>query len=210
MKRVELAINIAASPSDIWTVLTNLTAFPDWITGMQSVELLTAETYGVGTRYHVIAGMGERTVEWTVEITGLELERRIDFSYGGDVEGQGGWLIEAHEDGVHYRVTSFDEFAPPGGWLVKLLSKFWPDNASRAARQESLERLKEMLEREHDEVEDRDQALEITKDCIKSLEIKGNKRMAQEINKRLREGTYDDLPEDLLKSKIDNIKKIKR
>ncbi len=61
-----------------------------------------------------------------------------------------------------------------------------------------------------DEVEDRDQALEITKDCIKSLEIKGNKRKAQEINKRLREETYDDLPEELLKSKIDNIKKIKR
>ena len=61
-----------------------------------------------------------------------------------------------------------------------------------------------------DEVEDRDQALEITRDCIKSLEIKGTKRVASEINKRLREGTYDDLPEELLKSKIDNIKKIKR
>lgn len=154
MKRVELAIDIAASPGEIWAVLTDPAGFPEWIEGMQSVEILTEGDYGVGTRYRASAGSGQRTVEWTVEITGLEPERRIDFAYTGGVEGSGGWLIEPDDDGVRYWVTSFDEFAPPGGWLVKLLSKLWLDNAARAARRASLERLKEMLEGEADESED--------------------------------------------------------
>jgi uncharacterized membrane protein len=157
MKRVELAIDVVASPEDIWDVLTDPEYFPEWIEGMQSVELLTEGEYGVGTRYRVVAGTGDRTVEWTVEITGIEPEQRIDYTYSGDVEGNGGWLIEPDEDGVRYWVTSFDEFAPPGGWLVKLLSKFWMDNAARAARRKSLEQLKELLEAEdedEDEAED--------------------------------------------------------
>jgi uncharacterized membrane protein len=151
MKRVELSVDIDAPAGDIWTVLTNPAGFPDWISGMQSVEILTEGDYGVGTRYQVIAGTGKRTIEWTVEITGLDPERSIDFSYTGDVEGSGGWLIEPREVSGGYWVTSFDEFAPPGGWLVKLLSKLWLDNAGRAARRKSLERLKEILEEAEDE-----------------------------------------------------------
>lgn len=146
MKRVELAIDIDAPIKDIWAALTNPVGFPTWISGMQSVEVLTEGGYGVGTRYHVMAGRGNRTIEWTVEITLLIPEQRIEFSYAGDVEGRGGWLIEPEKGDSGYRVTSFDEFAPPGGWLIKLLSKLWLDNAARSARRESLERLKEMLE----------------------------------------------------------------
>lgn len=152
MKRVELSIDIDAPASDIWAVLTDFAGFPDWITGIQSVEVLTEGDYGVGTRYHVVAGRGDRTVEWTVEIAGLETEESIDFSYTGDVEGNGGWLIELLEDDEGCRVTSFDEFAPPGGWLVKLLSRVWVDSAARADRRESLERLKEMIESQYEYV----------------------------------------------------------
>ena len=71
-----------------------------------------------------------------------------------DAEGNGGWLIEPLEEESGYRVTSFDEFAPPGGWLIKLLSRLWLDNAARSSRRESLENLKEMLEvEEEDEAE---------------------------------------------------------
>jgi uncharacterized membrane protein len=110
------------------------------------VEILAGSDYGIGTRYHVTAGTGNRTVEWTVEITALETEHCIDFTYSGDVDGKGGWLIEPREDGEGCRVSSFDEFAPPGGWLIKLLSRFWLDNAARASRRESLERLKDIVE----------------------------------------------------------------
>ena len=149
MKRVELAIEIEAPARDIWAVLTNPIGFPDWIKGIQSVQVLTGGDYGVGTRYHVTAGTGSHKVEWTVDITALEPEQRIDFTYSGDVEGKGGWLIGPREDGEGYQVTSFDEFAPPGGWLIKLLSRFWLDNAARASRRESLERLKETVEGNH-------------------------------------------------------------
>jgi uncharacterized membrane protein len=159
MKRVELAIDIYAPVSDIWVVLTDPAGFPDWITGMQAAEILTEGDYGVGTRYRVVAGTGDRTVEWVVEITGVEPERRIDFSYTGDVEGNGGWIIEPIEGDDGYWVTSFDEFAPPGNWLVKFLSKFWIDNAARAARRESLETLKELVEEELEyEYEDEEHA----------------------------------------------------
>jgi len=146
MKRVELAIDIYAPATRIWEVLTNPEGFPDWINGIQTVQLLTEGEYAVGTRYHVKAGTATSSVEWTVEITGVEPEERIEFSYSGDVEGRGGWLIEPREDDDGFWVTSFDEFAPPGNWLVKLLSRFWVDNAARAARRESLEQLKELIE----------------------------------------------------------------
>ena len=148
MKRVELGIDIAATSCDIWTVLTTPRRFPEWIKDIQDVALLSSVEYGVGTRYIVTAGSGKRTVEWTVEITGLQPERRIDFAYSGDVEGKGGWVIEPLAKGGTYRVTSFDEFAPPGGWLVKVLSRLVLDNAARSSRRESLQRLKEMLEDE--------------------------------------------------------------
>lgn len=155
MKQVELAIDIDAPVDDIWAVLTDPVRFPEWITGIQSVEILTDGDYDVGTRYHVTAGTGDRAVEWTVEITGLEPEQRIDFRYAGDVEGNGGWWIEPREDDDGYWVTSFDEFAPPGNWLVKFLSRFWLDNAARAARREALERLKHLAESgQEDELKD--------------------------------------------------------
>jgi uncharacterized membrane protein len=158
MKRVELSIDIDGEAEDIWAVLTNPAGFPDWITGMQAVEVLTEGEYGVGTRYRATAGTGERTVEWTVEVTAVEPEKSIDFSYTGAVEGNGGWRIEELEDEEVCRVTSFDEFAPPGGFLVKLLSKLWMDNANRAARMESLERLKEVIEEQYEYVyEDEDE-----------------------------------------------------
>jgi uncharacterized protein YndB with AHSA1/START domain len=154
VKRVELSIDIEAPASDIWAVLTNPAGFSDWITGMQAAEVLTEGDYGVGTRYRATAGKGKKTVEWTVEITAVDPERRIDFTYTGDAEGNGGWLIEPLEEGSGYRVTSFDEFAPPGNWLIKLLSKLWLDNAARSSRRESLECLQEMLEpEEEDEAE---------------------------------------------------------
>jgi uncharacterized membrane protein len=158
MKRVELAIDIYAPAADIWAVLTAPSRYPEWITGIQSVEILTDGEYDVGTRFHVTAGTGDRAVEWTIEITALALEERIDFSYSGDVEGTGGWLLEPREtdegaDG--FWVTTFDEFAPPGNWLVKFLSNLWPDNAARSARTESLEKLKELIEaKQEDEKED--------------------------------------------------------
>ena len=151
MKRVELAIDIHAPASQIWDVLSDPESFPDWIKGIQSVRLLTEGDYAVGTRYHVSAGSESRSVEWTVEITGLVPNERIEFSYSGDVEGTGGWLIEPLDDAQGYWVTSFDEFAPPGGWLVKLLSRFLVDNAARAARRESLEQLKALIESEPDQ-----------------------------------------------------------
>ncbi len=150
MKRVKTTIEINAPARDIWAAFTNPAGFSEWITGTQSVEVLTEGDYGVGTRYHVTAGRGDRTVEWTVEITGVVAEHRIDFTYTGDVEGNGSWLIEPKESGGGYRVTSVDEFAPPGGRLLKLLSKFWLDNAARAARRESLEQLKEIVETKKD------------------------------------------------------------
>jgi uncharacterized membrane protein len=149
MTRVELAIDIYAPVGDIWAVLTAPSCFPDWIKGIQTVELLTEGGFEVGTRYHVTAGTGDRTVEWTVAVTGLEVQQRIDYTYTGDVEGAGGWLIEPRETDAGYDgywVISFDEFSPPGNWLVKFLSNFWPDNAARAARTESLERLKDLVE----------------------------------------------------------------
>lgn len=146
MKRVELAIDVYAPAGQIWAVLTDPEGFPAWIQGLQTVRLLTEGDYAVGTRYHVTAGSETSSVEWTVEITGLDPEKRIEFSYYGDVEGRGGWLLEPLDDADGYWVTSFDEFAPPGGWLVKLLSRFWVDNAARAARRESLEQLKSLIE----------------------------------------------------------------
>jgi uncharacterized membrane protein len=158
MKRVDLSIDIDAPSSQIWAVLTDPPGFPKWIKGIQTVEMETKDPYDAGTRYHVTAGTGQRSIEWTVEITKVEPERRIDFDYTGDVEGHGGWLIESVEetDGSRVnRVTSFDEFEPPGGWLIKFLSRFWLDNAARSSRMESLERLKNMVEGDReDQTED--------------------------------------------------------
>ena len=158
MKRVELSIDIDAYPEDIWEVLTDPARFPEWIKGMQQVEMLTTGEYGVGTRYRATAGTGERTVQWEVEITAVEPPTRIEFAYTGDVEGRGGWQIEVLPDDEGCRVTSWDEFAPPGGWLIKLLSKLWLDNANRAARWESLQQLKERIESQYEYVyEDEEQ-----------------------------------------------------
>lgn len=148
MKRVELSVDINAKASDIWQVLTTPARFTDWIKGIQSVELLTEGDYGVGTRFRILAGAGAGSVQWTVEITGLQTERSIDFRFTGDVEGIGGWRIQPLADDVAYRVTSFDEFVPAGGWLLKLLSRLLPDKAARSSRRESLLELKAILEDE--------------------------------------------------------------
>ncbi len=144
IKRVEVGVYIEAPVSRIWAALTDPESFPDWIQSMQRVEMLTPGEYGVGTKYRPIAGTGQRTVDWTVEVIGIEPERLVQFRYSGFVEGTGGWRIEPIEGGFY--VTSFDEFESGGGLRDKIINRFVMDSAARAAREESLRQLKELLE----------------------------------------------------------------
>ena len=63
--RIEITIDIAAAPTDVWPIIRDVTKWSEWTESINSVELLDGPSFEVGTRAKV-RQPGFPAAVWTV------------------------------------------------------------------------------------------------------------------------------------------------
>lgn len=88
----EVAVSrvIAATPAEIWSVMTDLAELPFRLRGVERIELLTDGAYAVGTRWRETRSMFGREATQELWVTEAEEPRHT--------------VIESEFGGVHYRM----------------------------------------------------------------------------------------------------------
>lgn len=129
--------------SDVFGYVADLERAPEWAAAVLERTKLTDGPVGVGTRYRAVDQFPGRKVEFTVEITEYEPNRRIAATFDQPMEG--GWdaTFEPLDGGT--RLTINVEGNPSGG-LMKIIFPLMEGWAKRAI-QRDLDRFKTRLER---------------------------------------------------------------
>jgi uncharacterized membrane protein len=113
--RIEQAVEIAAAPKNVWTVMTDVERWPEWTASVTSVALLDGPPLVVGSRVR-IRQPRLPTAVWTV--TAMETERYFEWrSVAAGLTSTGGHHIERSGDGCRV-ILSLDW----KGWLTPLIN----------------------------------------------------------------------------------------
>ncbi|SEK46473.1 Polyketide cyclase / dehydrase and lipid transport [Blastococcus sp. DSM 46786] len=91
MQEVEVRQHVAAPVQRVWQVATDLTGSPHVLRGVDAVEVLTPEPFGVGTRWRETRTMMGRSATEEMAVTAVEPQRS--------------YRVEAASRGAHYVST---------------------------------------------------------------------------------------------------------
>lgn len=115
-------ITIAAPPQEVFDVVADSRNEPSFNPAMRSVELLSGEPIGTGTRFR--ARMGRAGTPMLVELTEFRRPHRLGSRTTGPLMDTVGALSFAASDGG--TVMSWDWRVEPKGWLRALGPLFGP------------------------------------------------------------------------------------
>lgn len=104
-QRIEVARSVAAPPSAVWEVLTDLDAAPHTLRGVTAVERLRGTGYEVGTRWRETRVMFGRPTTEEMEVAEVDPERRT--------------VVTAESHGTRYR-TVFELVPTPEGTDLRM------------------------------------------------------------------------------------------
>lgn len=98
MPSVEVAATIAASPERVFEVASDLASLPETMSGIDSVEVLSDGSFGMGTRWRETRTLYGKQATEEMWVTGFDPPRS--------------YVVEAESHGAHYRTEI--TFAPEG------------------------------------------------------------------------------------------------
>jgi carbon monoxide dehydrogenase subunit G len=138
--RIELTVEIARTPEDVFAFLTDIERLPEWQTS--AVEAHTDGPLAKGSRITEKRRLLGREVDSELEVVACEPPKRLILrSLGGPVKFTVDHELAAHGEGT--RLTLIAE-AEPGG-LMRLTGPMIARTAEQQFRQD-FDRLKELLE----------------------------------------------------------------
>ncbi|WP_369134463.1 SRPBCC family protein [Modestobacter sp. I12A-02662] len=106
MQDVEVRRHVAATVQRVWDVATDLAGSPQVIRGIDAVEVLTPESFGVGTRWRETRTMMGRSATEEMTVTAVEPHRS--------------YRVEAASRGAHYVSTFAAAPSDDGGTDVTM------------------------------------------------------------------------------------------
>lgn len=127
----------------MWAELADFRSHPEWMDDAATVQFLSDQTTGIGTRIEVATRVGPLRAADLMEVVGWEHEKTIRVEHVGSVTGFGRFDISLQGAGTELRWQESLHFpwwmgGPVGLWLARpILSRIW---------RRSLERLKGRLE----------------------------------------------------------------
>ena len=111
MKPIHVELQVPASPATVMAVATDFENCPNYISGIESLEVLTEGPVGVGTRFTETRIIFKKESTETMEITA--------FDPGS------GYTIEAESCGSRY-ITKFKYEPSDGGTLISMDMEVYP------------------------------------------------------------------------------------
>jgi hypothetical protein len=146
MGRIQVDVEIDATPDEVWSVVEPVERHVDWMADATEIRFLTDSTRGEGTRFECDTKVGPITLTDVMEITSWEAGRRMGVRHVGIVTGTGEFVLDPIDLGRRTRFTWTEELHFPwylggrlgeavGGPLV--MRQIWKRN---------LRRLRELVE----------------------------------------------------------------
>ena len=137
------SIEIERPIADVFAYWADLENGSEWASAVIERTKITDGPVGVGTRYRAVEQLPGRKVQFTVEITEFEPNRRMAAIWE-DLPVEAGWVATFKESNGGTRLTMTAQINPSGG-LMKALIPLMSGWAKRA-NQKDLETLKARLE----------------------------------------------------------------
>jgi carbon monoxide dehydrogenase subunit G len=125
----------------VWDQLSDLSSHAEWMTDAESIEFVSEQRAGVGTRMRVLTKVGPLRTTDVMEIMEWEKPRLIVVRHEGRVAGVGRFELAPAGDGT--RLTWQEDLTLPGGRIAGFLARpvlraVWNRNLGRfRARLES-------------------------------------------------------------------------
>lgn len=124
MARITVSVDIDAPIDAVWEAAADLGSHAEWMADAQSIEFLTDQTSGVGTRMQVLTVVGPLRTNDIMEVVEWEERRSIGVKHSGLVTGEGRFLLE--DRSPQTRFTWTEELSFPwylGGRLTAYLAR---------------------------------------------------------------------------------------
>jgi ribosome-associated toxin RatA of RatAB toxin-antitoxin module len=120
------SIDIAASPEELFAIVTDLESYPDWVEGMKAVEVHDVNDEGFATRATMTVDVKIRTITYTL-VYEYEYPEVMSWTSepGGDVRSiEGSYRFDGDEDAttVTYELA-IDPGFPVPGFMIRQAQK---------------------------------------------------------------------------------------
>jgi len=140
---ITVSADYDATPEQLWATLEPIERHVDWMADAESIEFLTANHRGVGTRFVCVTKVGPVRLRDVLEITSWEPHRSMGVRHEGLVTGDGHFTLQPLDDGRRVRFTWSEELTVPwwlGGRVAArvggrhVMARIWRGNLSRLRR----------------------------------------------------------------------------
>ena len=78
--KIEIAVDIAAPPAAVYATITDLARWPDFVRGIERMEILTSGPVGVGTTFRETRTMFGRSATEEMTVAQLKPPHRFDLT----------------------------------------------------------------------------------------------------------------------------------
>ncbi|MDW3216840.1 MAG: SRPBCC family protein [Ilumatobacteraceae bacterium] len=135
-----MAVEIDASPADVWAVVEPIERHVDWMADAVAIRFTGESTRGVGTEFECDTKVGPITLTDEMTVTEWEPERSMGVRHTGIVTGTGVFELEPIDLGRRTRFTWTEDLRFPwylGGRLGEVIGgqavmkQIWKRNLRR-------------------------------------------------------------------------------
>ena len=140
MHSIRMVVLIDAPPERVWAELADLGSHPEWMGDAGSVEFVTAQTEGVGTRMRVPTRVGPFRTTDLMTVIEWDERRRIGVEHVGAVSGRGRFEIRPSGSGTELTWSETLGFpwwlgGPLGAWVARpVMRRIWRGNLKELRR----------------------------------------------------------------------------
>ncbi|MGF1667325.1 MAG: SRPBCC family protein [Acidimicrobiia bacterium] len=105
MARINVHVDIAAPLEDVWREAADLPSHAEWMADAESIEFLTDQRAGIGTRMKVATKVGPLRTTDLMEVTEWSEGRSIGVKHSGIVSGAGRFDLAKVAGGTRFSWT---------------------------------------------------------------------------------------------------------
>ena len=140
MARISVSVDIAAPIVRVWDRASDLETHAEWMADAESIEFLTDQRRGTGTKMRVVTRVGPLHTDDIMEVTDWVEERAIGVRHSGLVTGWGRFDLAAVAGATRFSWTedlSFPWYLGGGitAWFARpVLAAIWRRNLSGLKR----------------------------------------------------------------------------
>ncbi len=137
MPRITVSVDIEAPLDRVWEAAADLASHHEWMADAESIEFLTEQRRGVGTRLRVATRVGPLRTSDVMEVTEWDEPHRIGVHHQGLVSGHGAFELTVVDGGTRFtwqERLSFPWYlgGPLAGWAAApVLGWIWRRNLRR-------------------------------------------------------------------------------